>query len=117
MWVEDQVPIYLCTWHVLKAWHLYLMKKIKNNGVPRAILDNLHTIMHMPIEPNESIEAFMTYGRNKSLKTSPNICPVIHGLNTFGPIISKLIHEEILNPLLLFHHVVHIPKYSLLKLR
>jgi len=53
----------------------------------------------------------------KSLKASPNICMVIHGFGTFEPIISKLIQEETLNPLLLFHHVVHIPKYSLLELR
>jgi hypothetical protein len=51
-----------------------------------------------------------------SLKVSPNICLMIHGLNTFGPISSKLVHELILNPLLLFHHVVHIQKYSLLEL-
>ncbi len=39
--------------------------KIKDNGVRRAILDNLHTVMCMPIELNESIETFMTCGRNK----------------------------------------------------
>jgi hypothetical protein len=55
--------------------------------------------------------------KTKLLKASPNICMVIHGFGTFEPIISKLIHEETLNPLLLFHHVVHIPKYSLLELR
>jgi hypothetical protein len=46
-----------------------------------------------------------------SLKTSPNIYLMIHGFNTFGPIISNLVHELTLNPLLLFHHVMHIPKY------
>jgi hypothetical protein len=73
--------------------------------------------MYMPIELDESIEAFMICGKTKSLKTSPNIYSVIHGLNIFGPIISKLVHEETLDPLLLFHHVVHIPKYSFLELR
>ncbi len=65
MWGNDQVPIYLCAWHVLKAWRLCSMEKIKDNEMRRAILDNLHTIMYMPIELNESIEAFMTCGRNK----------------------------------------------------
>jgi len=53
----------------------------------------------------------------KSLKVSPNIYLVIHGLDILGPIISKLVRELILNPLLLFHHVVHIPKYSFFELR
>jgi hypothetical protein len=69
VWGDDQVPIYLCVWHVLKAWHLRLIKKIKDNEVRSAILDDLHTIMYMPIEPNESIEAFMTRGRNKIIES------------------------------------------------
>jgi hypothetical protein len=56
-------------------------------------------------------------GETRSLKASPNIYSVIHGLNSFGPIISKLVHELTLNPLLLFHHVVHVPKYSLFELK
>jgi len=32
MWGEDQMPIYLCAWHILKAWHLRSMEKIKDNG-------------------------------------------------------------------------------------
>ncbi len=55
-------------------------------------------------------------GKTKSLKALPNIYLMIHGLNTFGLIMSKLICELTLNPLLLFHHVVHIPNYSLLEL-
>jgi len=42
---------------------------IKDNGVRRAILDNLHTIMYMPIEPCENIEAFMIHGRNKIVES------------------------------------------------
>jgi hypothetical protein len=68
MWGDDQVPIYLWAWHVLKVWHLHLMEKIKNNEMWHAILDDLHTVMYMPIEPNESIEAFMTRGRNKIIE-------------------------------------------------
>jgi hypothetical protein len=45
------------------------MEKIKDSGVQRAILDNLHTIMYMPIGLDESIEAFMTQGRNKIIES------------------------------------------------
>ncbi len=65
VWGDNQVPIYLYAWHVLKAWDLHWMEKIKDSGVRCAILDDLHTIMHMPIEPGESIETFMTHGKKK----------------------------------------------------
>jgi hypothetical protein len=69
VWGDDQVPIYLCAWHVLKAWRLHSMEKIKNNEMRCAILDDLHTVMYMPIEPSESIEAFMICGRNKIIES------------------------------------------------
>ncbi len=69
MWGEDQVPIYLCAWHVLKAWRLHLMEKIKNNGVWPTILDDLHIIMYMLIELSENIETFVTHGRNKIIES------------------------------------------------
>jgi hypothetical protein len=56
-------------------------------------------------------------GKTKSLKVSPNICLAIHGFGTFGLVIFKLVHKLIFNPLLLFHHVVHIPKYSFFELK
>jgi hypothetical protein len=40
------------------------MEKIKDNEVRRAILDDLHNVMYMPIEPTKSIEVFMTCGKN-----------------------------------------------------
>jgi hypothetical protein len=33
------------------------MEKIKDNGVRHAIFDDLYTLMYMPIEPSENIEA------------------------------------------------------------
>jgi len=66
---EDQVPIYLCAWHVLKAWHLHSMEKIKDNGVWCAILDDFQIVMYMPIELGENIEAFMIHGRNKIIES------------------------------------------------
>jgi hypothetical protein len=44
------------------------MEKIKNNEVQCAILDDFHTVMYMPIEPSESIETFMTSGKNKIIE-------------------------------------------------
>jgi len=69
VWGDDQVPIYLCAWHVLKAWYLRLMEKIKDNEVQCAILDDLQIVMYMSIKSSESIEAFMTRGRNKIIES------------------------------------------------
>jgi hypothetical protein len=48
---------------------LTLMFDRQNQGLWGAILDNLHTIMCMPTEPSENIEAFMTCGRNKVIES------------------------------------------------
>ncbi len=69
VWGDNQVSIYFCAWHVLKVWHLRSMEKIKDNEVRCVILDDLHTVMYMPIKPNESIEAFMTRVRNKIIES------------------------------------------------
>jgi len=45
------------------------MEKIKDNEVRRAILDDLHTFIYMPIELNESIETFMIHGKNKIIES------------------------------------------------
>ncbi len=68
MWDDNQMPSYLYVWHVLKAWCLHLMEKIKNNEVQCAILNDLHIVMYMPIEPSESIKAFMIHGKNKTIE-------------------------------------------------
>ncbi len=69
VWGKDQVPIYLCTWRMLKVWCLCSMEKIKDNGVRCAILNNLHIVMYMPIELGENIEAFMTHEINKIIES------------------------------------------------
>jgi hypothetical protein len=45
------------------------MEKIKGNKVWCVILNDLHTIMYMPIEPSESIETFMIPRRNKIIES------------------------------------------------
>ncbi len=68
VWGNNQVPIYLWAWHILKPWHLRSMEKIKNNEVRHSILDDLHIVMYMPVELNESIETFMICGKNKIIE-------------------------------------------------
>jgi len=63
------MPIHLYTCYILIAWCLHSMEKIKDNGVRHAILNDLHTIMYMPIELSENIETFMTHGRNKVIES------------------------------------------------
>ncbi len=69
VWGDDQMPIDLCAWHILKVQRLHSMEKIKDNEVQCAILDDLHIIMYMPIELSETIETFMTHGKNKIIES------------------------------------------------
>jgi hypothetical protein len=116
VWGEDQMPIYLCAWHVLKAWCLHSMEKIKDNGVWRAILDDFQIVMYMPIELGENIEAFMTHGRNKIIES---FTQHLFGDSwtwyfwTYYFQVGTCINSQ---SLFLFHHVVQIPKYSFLRL-
>ncbi len=52
----------------LKGLALMFDGKNQRQKMRSAILDDLHTVMYMPIDPSESIEAFMTHGRNKIIK-------------------------------------------------
>jgi dTDP-4-dehydrorhamnose 3,5-epimerase-like enzyme len=45
----DKVPIYLSCWHVLKAWHLHGIKKIKDVDVRGGIFQDLHDVTYMSI--------------------------------------------------------------------
>ncbi len=45
----DKVPIYLCCWHVPKAWRLRDTEKIKDVKVRGGILQDLHDVMYMSI--------------------------------------------------------------------
>jgi hypothetical protein len=58
VWGMDMVPIYLCCWHVLKAWHLRGNEKIKDVEVRGGIFQNLHDVMYMSINHRETIDEF-----------------------------------------------------------
>jgi hypothetical protein len=59
----DKVPIYFCCWHVLKAWHLCGIEKIKDVEVRGGIRQDLHDVMYMSINHGETIHDFKECGR------------------------------------------------------
>jgi len=59
----DKVPIYLCCWHVLKAWCLRGTEKIKDVEVRGGILQDFHDVMYMSINHGETIDNFKEHGR------------------------------------------------------
>ncbi len=69
----DHVPNFLCTWHVLKAWHLRSMEKIKDSKVRHVILDHLHMAMFMSINPNETIDDFKAHGKKMVVESFDNL--------------------------------------------
>jgi hypothetical protein len=52
----DKVPIYLCCWHVFKAWCLCGTEKIKDVEVRGGILQDLHDVMYMSINNGKTID-------------------------------------------------------------
>jgi hypothetical protein len=59
----DKVPIYLCCWHVFKAWCLRGIEKIKNVKVRGRIFQYFHDVMYMSINHGETIDDFKERGR------------------------------------------------------
>jgi hypothetical protein len=59
----DKIPIYLCCWHIFKTWHLRGTKKIKNVEVQGRILQDLHDVMYMSINHEETIDDVRLNGR------------------------------------------------------
>ncbi len=63
IWGMDKVPIYLCCWHVLKAWRLCGIEKIKVVEVLGGIFQDLHDVMYMSINHGKTIDDFKEHGR------------------------------------------------------
>jgi hypothetical protein len=59
----DEVPIFFCYWHVLKAWRLCGTEKIKDVKMRGGILRNLNEVMYMSINHGETIDGFKGHGR------------------------------------------------------
>ncbi len=66
-------PNFFCTWHVLKAWCLHSMEKTKDSEVKRVVLDRLHMVMFMSINPNETIDDFKVRGREMVVESFDNL--------------------------------------------
>ncbi len=63
LWGMDEVLIYLCCWHLLKAWHLRGTEKIKDVEVRGGILQDLHDVMYMSINHGKTFDDFKERGR------------------------------------------------------
>ncbi len=59
----DKVPIYLCCWHILKAWCLRGTEKFKDVKVRGGILQDLHDVTYMSINHGKIIDDFKECGR------------------------------------------------------
>ncbi len=73
VWGQNLVPIFLYAWHVLKAWCLHSMEKIKDLEVRRVILDHLHIVMFMFINPDETIDDFKACGKEMVVGSFDNL--------------------------------------------
>jgi hypothetical protein len=51
------------------------MEKIKDLEVKRAILDHLHMVMFMSINPNETIQSFKAHGKEIMMENFDNLQP------------------------------------------
>ncbi len=58
---------------MLKAWYLGSMEKIKHSKVRRVVLDHLHMVMFMSINPNEIIDDFKAHGKEMVVKIFDNL--------------------------------------------
>jgi hypothetical protein len=53
------------------------MEKIKHSKVKHAILDHLHMVMFMSINPNETIDDFKSHGREMVVEIFGNLPLVV----------------------------------------
>jgi hypothetical protein len=94
----DKVPIYLCCWHVLKAWRLRGIKKIKDVEVWGGILQDLHDVIYMSINRGKTIDDFKERGR-VVVRESLHIDLVMRGQITSRLITMNLVSDNIFHGL------------------
>jgi hypothetical protein len=93
----DKVPIYLCCWHVFKAWCLHGIEKIKDVKVWDGIFQNLHDVMYMSINHGQTIDDFKEHGKDAMKEAFTNIGLVMCGQITFGLITINLVNDNCLS--------------------
>jgi hypothetical protein len=69
------------------------MEKIKDLKVRHAILDHLHMVMFMSINPDETIDDFKTHGRRWWWKFLIIYNMVLFGQDIFGLIIANSVSK------------------------
>jgi hypothetical protein len=96
----DKVPIYLCCWHVLKAWRLRGTEKIKNVKMRGGILQDLHDVMYMSTDHGETIDDFKEHER-VIMREGLMMCgQIISGLITITLVSDNIYHGLIFKILL-----------------
>jgi hypothetical protein len=73
VWVQNLVPIFFYAWHVLKAWHLHSMEKIKHSDVRHVVLYCLHVVMFMSINLDEIVNDFKAHGKELMMESFDNL--------------------------------------------
>jgi len=96
----DKVPIYLCCWHVLKAWCLRGIEKIKDVEVWGGIFQDLHDVIYVSINHGETIDDFKDHGRVDVKKTFTNIGLVMRGQITSRLVTINLVSDNIYHGLI-----------------
>ncbi len=94
MWGQNLIPIFLYAWHVLKAWCLCSMEKIKGSKVSCAVFDHLHMVMFMSINLDETIDDFKAWGGRWWWKILITYNLVLFGKDIFGLIIANLVSKR-----------------------
>ncbi len=80
------VLIYVCAQHVLKAWQVCALKKIKDVVVHPTILDDLYVILYGMIDLGKNIKDFKAHGKEKVMASLNNISQEMFGHDIFGHI-------------------------------
>jgi hypothetical protein len=60
------------------------MEKMKDSKVRHAVLDHLHMVMFMSINPNETIDDFKAHGKEMVVESFDNYNLVLFGQDFFG---------------------------------
>jgi hypothetical protein len=95
-----KVPIYLCCWHVLKAWCLHGTEKIKDVEVWGGILQDLYDVMYMSINHRKTIDDFKECGRVAMREAFKNIGLMMRGQIIYGFITINLVSDNIYHGLI-----------------
>ncbi len=101
--VVEILSPFFCTWHVLKAWRLHSMEKIKDSEVRCVVLDHLHMVMFISINSNEIIDDFKARGREMVVESFDKIQPSVVWTRYFWAYYCQL--DKSLSPFQIWHNL------------